>query len=210
MRGWRFTLIASAIFFVLFLYVFLSEGEQSRQSGVAPAGSPPIMEPRRQVRDVTPKEVLQPPKLDTEVLERLPAVEPPPPPQKPPEPVRWKQPVIKASGILEFNGTVMELSGIRPLELDQTCQSEDGRQWPCGRFARTAFRNFVRSRTLSCRPASEIPATGTLRSRCDLGGKDLSGWLVRNGWALPSLKIFSEALQEAKRDKRGMWRQTAP
>ena len=69
-----------------------------------------------QVRQVTPAEVLPAPKLQGELVERLPAKEPPPIPPRPPKPVQWLRPQVVSAGIFKSSGKTIKLSGITPSE----------------------------------------------------------------------------------------------
>ncbi len=168
-------------------------------------------------RDVTPNSVLPAPRVTEEQLERLPAIEPPPPPPRPPEPDVWDNPIVLAAGTIKSGDTTIYLKDIDPLPLDHKCKGQENREWPCGMFARTDMRQFVRNRTLSCEPGTkhETEGTGTkkqreIRTRCTLGNYDMSAWLVLTGWATPKGNLFQEELEEAKQKQRGQWRPDAP
>ena len=210
MRGWTFTLLTSAIAFSGIMYFLLGGQPPVERPGEAAVAPEQVLESRKVVRDVTPSEVLQAPRIEGALLERLPAVQPAPPPEAPAEPVRWKRPTTPAAGVIAVGDTRIELAGIRPLAIDATCNLRGGASWPCGRFARTAFRNFLRGRTLDCEPTTTGTGQARLMTRCNLGGRDLSAWLVRTGWAEPAGELFKEELRLAREEKRGQWRESAP
>lgn len=98
------------------------------------------------------------------------------------EPVALARPIVLAAGRFSIGGKVLEIDGIIPVPVNRQCTDTSGEGWPCGRMARTAFANLVRGRTIDC----DVPSTvwsGTAIARCTLAGKDLSHWLVENGWA---------------------------
>lgn len=169
----------------------------------------PVFEKRKTVRDVTPDEILQAPRVEEEVLERLPAIEPPPLPEKPPEPVAWKRSVVVAAGLLKNGDKEIVLSEIEPLDLDETCKDKAGKAWPCGRFARTALRQFLRNRTILCDPTKSENGS-RIETSCRINETDISAWLVKTGWARPAGEKFATELEEAQSGNRGMWRDLAP
>ncbi|MGI9352002.1 MAG: thermonuclease family protein [Rhizobiaceae bacterium] len=166
------------------------------------------LEPVKPVRDVTPQEILKAPDIKAEYLERLPAVEPPPLPPKPEKPDRFHRPIVISAGILRIGDTTINLAGIIPLKLDQTCKDKSGEDWPCGRFAKTEFQRFIRGRPIDCNKQEEIAQTATVR--CRLASYDISAWLVLTGWAEPIGENFAEELAEAQKKKRGIWRKSPP
>jgi endonuclease YncB( thermonuclease family) len=62
-----------------------------------------------------------------------------------------QRPVAVAAGRLESQGRTIELQGIEIVPVEQTCQTASGESWPCGMQARTAFRQWLRSRAIMCR-----------------------------------------------------------
>lgn len=114
------------------------------------------------------------------------------------------QPLAEAAGRFSAQGHVIELAGIEVIEAEEICQGTDG-PWPCGMIARTAFRNFLRGRSPSC-VVSDIPASETVQTRCDLGGRDLAQWLVEQGLARAEPDgPYAQAGAAAQRERRGMF-----
>ncbi|MEI2298115.1 thermonuclease family protein [Ensifer sp. MJa1] len=110
------------------------------------------------------------------------------------------RPVAVAAGVLQFDKLTLQIDGIEPEQADRTCES-GGKSWPCGVVARTAFRNFLRARAVSCdMPQGNAGASAT--ASCTLGGQDIATWLVDNGWAKPlagsALEKRADAAREAK------------
>lgn len=93
-----------------------------------------------------------------------------------------QRPVAVAAGRLESQGRMIDLQGIEVLPVEQTCQTASGQNWPCGMQARTAFRQWLRSRAIMCRlPQNDSGAA--IATGCKLGNDDAAEWLVTNGWA---------------------------
>ncbi|MEM9277439.1 MAG: thermonuclease family protein, partial [Pseudomonadota bacterium] len=207
-RGWKTPILAAMLMTISFITYLIISPENPISTNVTPDRAPPVLERVKPTRDVTPDEILKAPQLEETVLERLPAVEPPPLPPKPIEPDRFQRPEIIAAGIIKSGGRLIELAGIDPVQLEQTCETQSGGQWPCGRFARTELRSFIRGRPIECDPVDEN--TGTIVTRCRLASSDISAWLVMTGWARPKGNLFAEELAAAKENERGIWRKTAP
>jgi endonuclease YncB( thermonuclease family) len=170
--------------------------------------SKPVLEPLKDVRDVTPEKILKAPILEETALERLPAVEPPPLPPEPEEPNSFPRPKVISAGVLKVGDLTVELADIDPIPVERMCQTEAGLLWPCGRFARTQLRSFIRGRPIECEKADTN--RDRIETRCHLSSIDISAWLVRTGWALPEDGYFEAELEEAKQENRGIWRKTKP
>lgn len=208
MRQAVFLFLACLVAFSLMLG-FLFSGNETSQPALSRANDEDtVLEPRKEVRDITPDDVVQAPVVEEEMLVRLPAIVPPPPPVKPPEPVRWLRPVVVSAGTLKSGGRVIRLAGIRETALERVCTDKASQTWPCGRFAKSSLSRFVRARTLDCDALN--PASQQVETRCRISGQDLSQWLVRYGWAEPRDGLFEDELALAQRENRGLWRITRP
>ncbi|MFD2052794.1 thermonuclease family protein [Mesorhizobium calcicola] len=175
------------------------------------AAQPP--KPAAHSRAIDP-EIVAPPQLPAEELER---VEPRAPlsklalavPPKPKMPDDWNgtklfQPVAPAAGLIEAKGYSVAVSGIDVVRQDETC-SDDGRSWPCGVRARTAFRGFLRGRAVAC----TVPPEGgrhLIAAECRIGKQDVGQWLVENGWARAAKGgPYVEAGDKARAAKKGIF-----
>jgi len=99
-----------------------------------------------------------------------------------PRPTLLHKPVVVAAGELAFQEGSLRLKGLLVTEPEETCIAADGSLWPCGIIARTAFRNFVGGRSLSCvLPGGEFEEN--LVVSCLVGREDPAAWLVSQGWA---------------------------
>ena len=212
MRRW----IAIIILPVALAFIFLRIEHEDRPEHIKDVREDITLPPRPSLekratglRNVTPERVLPAPKLENALLERLPAVEPPPPPPKPPKPVQWTRTEVLTSGRLKSGEQIIELSGIQPVPLDKKCLDEDRHEWPCGMFARTELQRFIRGRPVECDPV-EQDNHALIKTRCFLSGYDISGWIVWQGWARPSPDLYGKELHEAQAKQNGMWRKRAP
>jgi endonuclease YncB( thermonuclease family) len=133
----------------------------------------------------------------------------PPKPKKPAAPDDWRptrlfNPVATSAGIIEAQGYRVALAGIEPTAVDQDC-TFDGRQWPCGARARTAFRAWLRARAVQC-VVPPTPDRELITAECHIGKADVSAWLVESGWAKPADgEQFAEAAEKARAAKRGIY-----
>jgi endonuclease YncB( thermonuclease family) len=135
------------------------------------------------------------------VAKPLERVAPRPPLSKPPEEEKpattvYRRPVALAAGLVRSDDKTLQIKDIEPQSAEKMCDG-NGKSWPCGMIARTAFRNFLRARALVCDASEE--AGGTLTAHCTVGGRDVAEWLVSNGWALPLPGTALEAKAEAAR-----------
>ncbi|WP_348641955.1 thermonuclease family protein [Mesorhizobium sp. B2-4-19] len=164
--------------------------DEPATSAIPAPAVPPPPKPAVHSRAIDP-DVVAPPELRAGELER---VEPRQPlsklalamPPKPKMPDDWNgtklfQPVATAAGLIEAKGYSVAISGVDVVGQDETCTT-DGKSWPCGIRARTAFRAFLRGRAVVC----TVPPEGgrdRIAAECRIGKQDVGQWLVDNGWA---------------------------
>ncbi|NRP71798.1 hypothetical protein ILFOPFJJ_02688 [Ensifer psoraleae] len=118
--------------------------------------------------------------------------------------VVFQRPVALAAGLIRSGDTTVQLKDIEPESAEKTCEG-NGRSWPCGIVARTAFRNYLRARALVC-DQPEDRSEGTVTAACKVGTENPAEWLVSNGWATPLPGTPLEAKAEAARSaKRGFY-----
>lgn len=108
---------------------------------------------------------------------------------------------------LEIHGVRIRLHGVDAPESAQSCQDAAG-SWPCGRRAANALADRIGSRTVSCE-RRDTDRYGRMVATCRVGGEDIGGWLVSNGWAVAYVR-YSTAYVPAERSARsrrvGVWR----
>lgn len=122
---------------------------------------------------------------------------------------------IVGPALLEVQGAQLSLWGIRQPHVDATCDAAAGR-WPCGAFAVAALIHSTSSGRVLCfeRGAS---SSGAQAARCYATRnyviwKDLGRELVRQGWAMPDLRVAHEYLPmatEGEEAAAGLWRRGA-
>lgn len=160
-------------------------------------------------RPIAP-DIVAVPQIDSEKLVRQEARLPlsplgaaPDPAQLPPRETVLHRPVALAAGLVEAQGHVIALAGIETIDPEETCEY-DGRQWPCGAHARTAFRNYLRARALSC-VVPATPSTETVTVGCTVAGADPALWLAQNGWVRDGTDAYREAIDDAREGGRGLF-----
>jgi endonuclease YncB( thermonuclease family) len=180
-------------------------------TSVITAPQPPKPAPHSRAID---PEIVAPPEVPVEELERVEPREPlsklalavPPKPQMPDD---WNgtklfQSVAPAAGLIEAKGYSVAVSGIDIVRQDESC-SDDGKTWPCGVRARTAFRAFLRGRAVLC----TVPPEGgrdLIAAECRIGKQDIGQWLVENGWARAAKGgPYVEAGDKARTAKKGIF-----
>jgi endonuclease YncB( thermonuclease family) len=101
----------------------------------------------------------------------------------------------------------IRLSGIDAPETDQICIDASGKDWKCGIEARERLQAFAQERPWVC----DLTGTDVYKRHlgtCAVDGEDVSGWLVRNGWALAFRKYSSAYVADedyAREQKHGLW-----
>jgi endonuclease YncB( thermonuclease family) len=141
----------------------------------------------------------------------------PPVPPPPPVPVdttaRPKllyRPVATAAGTIEASGYKIAVEGIEIVSPEETCAVDGASSWPCGMAARTAFRNWLRSRAVECNVPDQPPEM-LVSTQCKLGTTDIAIWLVDNGWArVDSGTPMAENMKKAEEAKLGIFGSPPP
>ncbi|MGQ2903804.1 MAG: thermonuclease family protein [Neoaquamicrobium sediminum] len=169
----------------------------------------PLLPVPSRVRPVAP-DVVAAPLVEQEGLERIDPREAlgigrvRAPSEGPPAETMLHRPVATAAGAFEARGYHVALSGIEVTDADETCGS-DGASWPCGVHARTAFRNWLRGRALSC-VVPPVAPQDTVVTECKLGGHDTAAWLVAQGWVRAVADgPYAEMEAEAREKGRGLF-----
>lgn len=113
-----------------------------------------------------------------------------------------QRPVATAAGRLESRDRQVTIAGLDIVAADETCARDAAAAWPCGAYARTAFRSWLRGRSVTCgHPASDGAAAA-----CRVGKQDIGAWLVSNGWARASPGgPYADLGGEAERARRGIF-----
>lgn len=177
-------------------------GRPEQKAIAAPVGGEPALPVRANAVAAPPKlarivasGVIAAPQIAGDI-ERIPARPSlSPAPQKPQQvaatdPSRWRirllhQPVATSAGEIEAGGYRLVLEGIVPTDPAMSCKTAEGASWPCGLQARTAFRAFLRARSIRCKVPAQ-PTDQVVETTCSLGGEDVAAWLMAHGWARPA------------------------
>jgi endonuclease YncB( thermonuclease family) len=107
---------------------------------------------------------------------------------------------------IELHGQRIRLAAIDAPEARQSCE-RDGAAWPCGRRAAFALADLVGARTVTCRWRERDRYRRPVAT-CEVGGTDLGGWLVEQGWALAFRRYGLAYLPQedrARSARRGLW-----
>ena len=181
----------------LVLALILAASSASAQEIVAPA-----------VRDVTPPGVTPGPTGEGPLIRE-------PAPPRPPDPPRWRRyflPVTTDAATFAIDDRLtIQISGVTPPAVDETCAFADGEPWPCGRTALHALRMYLRGRAVECF-LPPVDGVAEAIAPCRVGGADLGNWLLAAGWARPN-DLATEAYRTAAAGARcanlGIWRGAA-
>lgn len=124
---------------------------------------------------------------------------------------RFRRAIPESPGVLKTVTRKIHLAGLDALAHDANCQLPSGQTWPCGRIGTLSLRRLIRSRSIVCDILEHRDETSVL-ARCKVANVDINRWVIRNGWARPaegSPAEFSDALEAARREKKGQWREVS-
>ena len=124
------------------------------------------------------------------------------------KPKRFYRVVVQDGSSLKAGDTTIKLTEIEVEDLTSECTDSRGEAWACGRAARSALMRLIRGRAIEC-DVADAGDSDTLTARCSVGGKDLSFWMVAQGWAKtrqPAQAAFKEAEDAARERRLGIWR----
>ncbi|RFC65111.1 thermonuclease family protein [Fulvimarina endophytica] len=135
-------------------------------------------------------------------------------PAEAPDPVRLRllpRPVALDTARLAVGEGIVVLPGVEGLSSSERC-GQSGAQWLCGARARTAFRTYLRGRSVECEaPENFGRREETVTSACTLAGEDVAQWVVANGWARAEAGgPYGEAEAQARRARLGIWGEPPP
>ncbi len=104
----------------------------------------------------------------------------------------------------------IRLVGILPVARDEVCFDDAGKRFACGLQARASLQNFMRGKTVVCRPAvgAAERRDGMIEAFCSAGGVSLAMHQVAAGFAFPQSREddhLHEAMEKAKAERRGVW-----
>jgi len=108
--------------------------------------------------------------------------------------------------------TEFRIYGIDAPEYRQNCVDDAGKNWPCGKSARTGLEAILRGAKFSCEVRARDQYGRAVVICRDPQERDLGSLLVEQGLAV-SGHVFDESIYavdeaQAKKAKRGIWRGT--
>jgi endonuclease YncB( thermonuclease family) len=116
-------------------------------------------------------------------------------------------PHIVDGDTISIGPTKIRFEGIDAPESDQICLDAQRKRWSCGIEARDHLTAHIGNRSIDCTP-SGLDAYGRVLADCRIGGEDLNGWMVREGWALAFVRYSKAYLADeaaAREGQLGMW-----
>lgn len=103
------------------------------------------------------------------------------------------------------NGHDVRLQGIDAPELGQRCRDANGRDYKCGRRARSHLKAIIAGRNVKCR-VMDIDRYQRSISLCHAGDTELNQQMVADGWAVAyRLPVYFRAERGAKKARKGIW-----
>lgn len=108
---------------------------------------------------------------------------------------------------LELHGERIRLNAIDAPEGAQQCYNQEGKAYRCGQRSAFALADLIGRATLRCTPHGR-DRYGRIIATCFMGGMNLNGWMVRQGWAVAFRKYGIDYVPEeddARTNRRGLW-----
>ena len=110
---------------------------------------------------------------------------------------------------IEFkNGSMVRLLGIDAPEKKQTCLTDDGSKWACGKVATDKLKELVDGAAVTCDLEPKPDPYGRRIGVCYTGSVNINAWLVSNGYAEAEKrysKLYLDIEADAVRAKVGIW-----
>jgi endonuclease YncB( thermonuclease family) len=118
-------------------------------------------------------------------------------------------PEIGDADTVTIAGEKVRLLDMDAPESDQLCLDHKGEFWECGIAAREALKKETLGKKWECE-TTRFDRNKRWLSSCTVGGKNISAWMVSEGWAMsPTHKGYSHRFdaeeQRAREAKAGLW-----
>jgi endonuclease YncB( thermonuclease family) len=107
---------------------------------------------------------------------------------------------------IQIHGIQIRLFGIDAPESGQTCTVQ-GKAYRCGQRAANVLDGKIRGQVVECRPKDQ-DRYGRNVAVCFVGGEDINGWMVAQGWALAYRYYSLDYVDQEKiasNSKLGLW-----
>ena len=108
---------------------------------------------------------------------------------------------------LKIGSERVRMVGIDAPETKQSCKRNNAETWPCGEDSSLALIRKIAGRNIRCE-YQERDRYRRILGTCYADGVNLSGWMVRQGWALAYRrysKVYVREEEKARADGVGIW-----
>lgn len=177
-------LVAVLLFLVVSISSAIAQDGDRKIRNVTPDNIPVIILPPRPEPEKNPKSLLESP-ISGDTLTAI----------------------LSDDGRITANGRTLLLFGIRPIPSSVLCETENGSRWACGLRAFVTLRNLLHMKEIICETVRERGAVAI--SRCFRDRRNISEWLIADGWAIyddsASDETLATAAQDAQKNARGIW-----
>ncbi|MEP0585403.1 MAG: thermonuclease family protein [Roseibium sp.] len=108
---------------------------------------------------------------------------------------------------IELGREKIRLDGIDAPELAQSCNTSQGKTWPCGRASRRFLERLVETGQVTC-TGSQHDAYDRRIATCHVRGRNLNSEMIRSGHALAFRRYSTAYVMEeetARLGQKGLW-----
>jgi endonuclease YncB( thermonuclease family) len=127
----------------------------------------------------------------------------------PPEIITAAVAQVKDGDTLVVGTKTFRLAGIDAPEYHQLCKDAQGKEWPCGKAARSQLDAYVQSGSIVCEPRAEDKYGRKVAKCASATVPDLAEAMVQSGLAISPAErgtaAYGDAETSAKAAKRGIW-----
>jgi len=102
---------------------------------------------------------------------------------------------------IEIHGRRIRLHGVDAPERGQPCFMPNGAPWRCGQEGALALSDFLGATVVSC-VGVDTDRYGRMVADCTANDRDISAWLVSEGWAMAYRRYSTAHVDAAERHPR--------
>jgi endonuclease YncB( thermonuclease family) len=117
--------------------------------------------------------------------------------------------VVRDGDTMTVGDGDVRLDGIDAVEYGQICKGADGKDWACGKAARTALADLVKGRTVTCEERARDEYARIVALCRDETSRDLAAAIATQGFAISPGRFgdgpYAAEVGAAKSAKRGIW-----